>query len=247
VLVNESAAHALFQNGNAIGQHLHDDKQSYEVVGVVPEIRDGSGIKWSLVYLPITARNFARPPADGISIMVRSDSGSDTLAAIRREVAGMDPALNFFNVRTLKDYLDESRAYERFSVDTYGGMGVFGLVLAAIGLAGVTAYAVAQRRKEIGIRIALGARKFQVLGLLLREGTVLVSLGSILGFLGALILAKALSAMTNIFVDALNVGTNDARLRLGAPLLLAGLAMFACYIPARRAMKIDPLNALRRE
>jgi ABC-type antimicrobial peptide transport system permease subunit len=247
VLVNESAAHALFQNGNAIGQHLHDDKQSYEVVGVVPEIRDGSGIKWSLVYLPITARNFARPPADGISIMVRSDSGSDTLAAIRREVAGMDPALNFFNVRTLKGYLDESRAYERFSVDTYGGMGVFGLVLAAIGLAGVTAYAVAQRRKEIGIRIALGARKFQVLGLLLREGTVLVSLGSILGFLGALILAKALSAMTNIFVDALNVGTNDARLLLGAPLLLAGLAMFACYIPARRAMKIDPLNALRRE
>jgi ABC-type antimicrobial peptide transport system permease subunit len=130
-------------------------------------------------------------------------------------------------------------------VDTYGGIGLFGLVLAAIGLAGVTAYAVAQRRREIGIRMALGARKAQVLRLVLREGAALVGAGTILGFLGAFALAKMLSALTNAFVDALKVGTNDPRLLLGAPLLLAALALLACYVPARRAAKIDPLKALR--
>ena len=119
--------------------------------------------------------------------------------------------------------------------------------MAAIGLAGITAYAVAQRRKEIGIRMALGARKMQILGLVLREGTALVTVGTVLGFLGAYVLAKLLSAVTNIFVDALRVGTDDPRLLLGAPLLLALLAMLACYIPARKAIKIDPLNGLRQE
>src|SRR5258706_4313581 len=87
-----------------------------------------------------------------------------------------------------------------------GGIGLFGLVLAAIGLAGVTAYAVAQRRKEIGIRMALGARKGQVLRLVLREGMALVSVGTGLGFLGALALAKILSTLSSVFVDVLKVG-----------------------------------------
>jgi ABC-type antimicrobial peptide transport system permease subunit len=130
-------------------------------------------------------------------------------------------------------------------VDTYGGIGLFGLVLAAIGLAGVTAYAVVQRRREIGIRMALGARKAQVLRLVLREGAALVTVGTVLGFLGAFGLAKMLSALTKVFVDVLNVGTNDPRLLVGAPLLLAALALLACYIPARRAARIDPLKALR--
>jgi len=129
--------------------------------------------------------------------------------------------------------------------NTYGGIGVFGLVLAAIGLAGVTAYAVAQRRKEIGIRMALGARKGQVLLLVLREGTALVSIGTVLGLLGAFALAKLLSALTNVLVDALKVGTDDLHLLVGAPLLLAGLALVACYVPARTAARIDPLQALR--
>jgi ABC-type antimicrobial peptide transport system permease subunit len=93
--------------------------------------------------------------------------------------------------------------------------------------------------------MALGARKAQVLRLVLREGAALVGAGTILGFLGAVALAKMLSALTNAFVDALKVGTNDPRLLLGAPLLLAALALLACYVPARRAAKIDPLKALR--
>jgi putative ABC transport system permease protein len=124
---------------------------------------------------------------------------------------------------------------------------VFGLILAAIGLAGVTSYAVVRRRKEIGIRVALGARKAQVLRLVLGEGALLVAVGTVLGFMGAVALAKMLSSLTSIFADSFNVATNDPRLLAGAPLLLAGLAMLACYIPARRSAKIDPSQALREE
>ena len=246
-VLNEKAAREFFGNGNAIGQRIRDDKQSYEVVGLVRDLGNGIGISQSIIYLPLTRRNFARPPADGMTIMVRSDAGTDALSDIRREIAFIDPNLNIFNVQTLSDYLDLSRSSTRFAVSTYGGIGVFGLVLSAIGLAGVTAYSVAQRRKEIGIRMALGARKGQVLTLVLREGTSLVSVGTVLGFLGAFALAKALSAMTNVFVESLKIGTNDPRLLIGAPVLLAMLAMLACYLPARKATKIDPLKALREE
>lgn len=244
-VLNESAARELFGNGTALGERFRDDGQSYEVVGVVRDIRNGIGPRQSAIYLPLTARNFARPPADGMTIMVRSAAASDPLSGIRREIASMDPTLAILNVRTLNEYLERSRASQRFAADTYGGIGVFALVLAAIGLAGVTAYAVAQRRKEIGIRVALGARQGQVLLLVLREGAALVSVGTVLGFLGAYALAKMLSALTNVFVSSLEVGSSDPRLLVGAPLLLAALAMLACYVPARRAARIDPLEALR--
>jgi len=246
-ILNESAARRFFGNGNAIGERVRDDKQSYEVVGVVHDLRNGSGISRSVIYLPLTRRNFARPPADGMTVMARSDAGTDALSGIRREIAFIDPNLVIFNVRTLSEYLDLRRSSARFAVSTYGGIGVFGLVLAAIGLAGVTAYSVAQRRREIGIRMALGARKGQALLLVLREGAAMVSVGTVLGFLGAFALAKTLSAMTNIVVEALKVGTDDSRLLVGAPLLLAALTMLACYAPARRVAKIDPLKALRED
>ena len=169
-VLNESAEHKLFGNRNAIGKRVRDDKQSYEVVGVVRDLKDVIGISQSMMYLPLTPRNFARPPAGGITILVRSDAGTDALNAIRNEIAVIDPNLNIFHVQTLAAYLDRSRSALRFSIQTYAGIGVFGLVLAAIGLAGITAYSVAQRRKEIAIRTALGASRAQVLRLVLREG-----------------------------------------------------------------------------
>ena len=250
VVLNESAARALFGSANAIGQRVTEDQRSYDVVGVVRDLKNGipdDDQPASVMYLPLTWRDFASPPAGGITIMVRSDAGADALGGIRREIASMDPNLAVFDVRTLGEYLERSRAFLRLALDTYGGIGAFGLVLAAIGLAGVTAYAVARRRKEIGIRMALGARKAQVLRLVLREGAALVAVGTVLGFLGAIAIVKMLSSLTSIFTDSFNVATNDPRLVVGAPLLLAAIAMLACYLPARRSAKIDPLIALREE
>ena len=247
VVLNETAERRLFGNKNAIGKRVRDDKQSYEVVGVVHDLKNGVSISQSVIYLPLTPRDFARPPAGGITLLVRSDAGADALRGIRHEIASIDPNLNIFRVQTLSDCLNRSRASVRFSIQKYGGIGVFGLVLAAIGLAGVTAYAVAQRRKEIGIRTALGASRAQVLRLVLREGAALVSVGTVLGFLGAMAMAKALSALMSIFAEALSVGTDNLRLLVGAPLLLAVVAMLACYVPAHRSAQIDPLKALREE
>jgi ABC-type antimicrobial peptide transport system permease subunit len=152
-----------------------------------------------------------------------------------------------FHVETLSDQLAQSRREMRSAMRTYGGIGLFGLILSAIGLAGVTAYAVAQRKREIGIRMALGANKGQVLRLVLREGITLIAVGTVLGFAGTVLVSKALEAATSVLADALAVGTNDPRLLIGAPALLAALALAACYIPARAAARIDPLKALRTE
>jgi len=247
VILNESAARGFFGTGNAIGKRLRDEQQPYEVVGVVRDLKNEIGVRQSVMYLPLTRRDFARPPAGGMTIMVQSDAGADGLSGIRAEITSIDPKLTVFNVQTLKDYLDYSRSDLRLAVRTYGGIGLFGAVLAAIGLAGVTAFAVAQRRKEIGIRTALGATKAQVLRLVLREGTAVVSVGTILGFLGAIAAARILSALTDVLVEGLRVGTDDPRLLVGAPLLLAVLAMLACYVSARKAATIDPLKALRQE
>ena len=247
VILNESAARKLFGTSSALARRVRDDKQSYEVVGVVHNMRDVEGLRQSIMYLPVTQRDFSRPPAGGITILVRSDGGTDVLTAIREKIALLDPKLNLFYAQALSDYLDRSRSAIRFSVQTYGAIGVFGLVLAAIGLAGVTAYAVAQRRKEIAIRTALGATKLQVLRLVLREGAALVMAGTVFGFVGAVALAKVVSVLANMFVDALNIGMNDPLLLVGAPLVLAGVALLACYLPARRTAKIDPLQVLREE
>jgi macrolide transport system ATP-binding/permease protein len=249
-VLNESAAQSLFGNGSAIGQRVTEDKKSYEVVGVVRDLKNGipdDDQPAAVLYLPLTQRDFASPPPGGMTILVRSDAGTDALGGVRRSIAAMDPNLAIFNVRTLAEYLEMSRASMRLALDVYGAIGGFGLVLAAIGLAGVTAYAVARRRREIGIRMALGARKGQVLRLVLREGSALVAVGTVLGLLGAMALVKMLSALTSIVVEAFQLGTDDPRLVIGAPVLLAAIAMLACYLPARRSTKIDPLQALRQD
>jgi predicted permease len=249
IILNQTAALALFGSGSAIGQRIMEDKKSYEVIGLTRDLKSGMATadSSSVVYLPLTGRDFASPPPGGMTIIVRSGGGPDAMTGVRREIEQIDPNLAVFDVRTLAEYLDISRSYMRMGATIYGGIGVFGLLLAAIGLAGVTAYAVARRRKEIGIRMALGARQAQVLRLVLREGITLVAIGTILGFLGAMAMSKALASLTDIFTQAFQMGTNDPRLVLGAPVLLAALAMLACYIPARRSAKIDPLKALREE
>ena len=244
-VLNESAARGLFQAADPIGRRVRDERRSYEVVGVVADLKRGLGSSRAVMYLPLTRRQVERPPADGITVVVQADPGTDALGGIRRAIASSDPGLRIFNERTFGDYLDRRRSSERFALRIYGGIGLFGLALAAVGLAGVTAYAVAQRRREIGIRIALGARRMQVLRLVLHEGVALVTAGTVLGLLGAFGVARLLSSLADVFVESLQIGTSDLRLLAGAPLLLATVAVVACYLPARRASAIDPLDALR--
>ena len=112
-------------------------------------------------------------------------------AAVRREIESIDPALTIFNARAMSEYLGRFRVMFQWSSVVNGSLGAFGLILSCIGLAAVTSHAVARRRKEIGIRMALGARSGQVLRLVLKEGVALVVVGSVLGFLGATALARA--------------------------------------------------------
>ena len=226
---------------------MKEGSRGYEVVGVVHDLKSGMGIKQAIAYVALSRDDFARPPAAGITIMARTKPGVDGAAAIREVVSGLDPKLVPFHVETLSDQLAMSRREIRSAMRTYGGIGGFGLILSAIGLAGITAYAVAQRKREIGIRMALGANKGQVLRLVLREGIALIAVGTMLGFAGAVMVSKALAAATSVLADALAMGTNDPRLLIGAPALLAALALAACYVPARAAIRIDPLKALRTE
>ena len=247
VVINETAAKKLFGSTNAIGKHLKEGSRGYEVIGVVHDLQSGMGIKQAIAYVALSRDDIVRPPAAGITILARTRAGFDGAAAVRDVVSGLDPKLVPFHVETLSDQLAMSRREVQSAMRTYGGIGAFGLILSAIGLAGVTAYAVAQRKREIGIRMALGANKGQVLRLVLREGIALIAVGTVLGFAGAVSVSKALGAATSVLADALAMGTNDPRLLVGAPALLATLALAACYVPARAAVRLDPLKALRTE
>ncbi len=256
VVLNETAARELFGNRDPLGRRLEETSRAYQVVGVVKDLsapmsetETGSEIDTQVptVYLPLTRSDFAHSPPGGMLIMLRATGGPGIMEGIRREIASLDPNLVIFNVRTLAEQVDETTSIIRRGIIIYTVIGAFGMILAAIGLAGVTAYSVARRRKEIGIRMALGALHGQVLRLVMREGGTLVIAGSVLGFLAALGISRALSAATSLFGPSFAAGSHDPRLIFGAPLLLAALAMLACYIPARRSAKIDPLIALREE
>jgi ABC-type antimicrobial peptide transport system permease subunit len=143
--------------------------------------------------------------------------------------------------------VDQALFLARAATFTYGGIGVLALILAAVGLAGVTAYAVARRTKEIGIRMALGARRTNVLWLVLREGTGIIVAGTATGLLLALALTRALSSVVEALAEATQTSMSDPLLLLGGPALLVALALAACYIPARRSTRIDPILALRSE
>ena len=130
---------------------------------------------------------------------------------------------------------------------TYAMIGLFGYVLAGVGLAGVTAYAVQQRRREIGIRMALGARAGNVLGLVMKEGAVLVGIGVVIGLAGAWAGSRGLAAMNGSVGKVTPTSTEDPIVILGSTVLLIVLALLACYLPARKSTSIDPVIALRQE
>jgi putative ABC transport system permease protein len=166
---------------------------------------------------------------------------------VRREMSLIDEGITPFNARSMNEQIAQFMAPLQMAAWTYGLIGVFGLVLASVGLAGVTAYSVAQRSREIGIRIALGAKSQDVLSLVMKEGFVLVAAGTSIGMAGAWMGARMLSAMNSSVGRVSSTSTSDPTVLIGAPLVLAVLALIACYVPARKSMRIDPAVTLRQE
>jgi predicted permease len=247
-ILSQTAARALFGAGEPIGRRIREGDLSYTVVGVARDIRAGllTPRPMATVYLPLTAEWLGKSAAQRVTVLVRGTAGRDTPAAVRDRMASLYPDLTVFDVHTIEEDLDRINSLVQWVSATYVILGFFALLLACVGLGGVTAYAVVRRRMEIGIRMALGARARQVQGLVLREGTALVVAGTALGVSGAFALARVFAAYSDLL--ARNFGQRDNPLLLvGGPLGLAGLAMLACYLPARRATKIDPVSALREE
>jgi macrolide transport system ATP-binding/permease protein len=271
VIVSEDFVHNFWNRRNAVGQHiaiangevspalgalpgtfdlrpelLAKGLRTYEIVGVAQDVAEDfvAQKRHPVIYFPLSAADFARPSLRGITLMLRARPGVDAIGAARREILAMDPALTPFHARSMLEQIDEFLSPLRAASWTYGMIGAFGLILASVGLAGVTAYSVSQRGREIGIRIALGAQNRDVLALVIKEGLVLVVVGSVVG----LALAWAgIRVLSGLFFTVASVQSSDPLLLVGAPLLLAALAMLACYLPARRSMRIDPAVALRQE
>jgi predicted permease len=248
-IINQSAARALFGAQDPIGRRIREGDSTYTVIGVTHDTRSGflPPKPVATVFLPLTAGWFARTRTPRATILVRGTAGGETLAALRDELASLHPELTVFNVQTMRENLNRMNSFVQWSSSIYVVLALLALLLACLGLGGVTAYAVAQRRKEIGIRMALGARGGQVGSLVLREGIALVAIGSLLGFGGAVAIARAVSSVTAQLASVFGTSANDPRLVIGAPLLLAALALLACYFPARRATRIDPVEALREQ
>ncbi|MGD0302853.1 MAG: ABC transporter permease [Bryobacteraceae bacterium] len=225
---------------------LGRERRTYEIVGVARDLAEDfvAQKKHPVIYFPLRAADFARPSLRGVTLMVRAVPGVDAIGAVRREIATMDPSLTPFDARSIQEQIDEFMSPLRAACWSYGLIGAFGLILASIGLAGVTAYAVSQRGREIGIRVALGAQKSDVLTLVMTEGVVLVTVGTVVGLAAAW---AGIRVLSGLFFTVASVESSDPLLLIGAPLLLASLALLACYLPARKSMHVDPAVALRQE
>ncbi len=249
VIINETMAKQTWPNQDPLGRDVVLNDKHYDVVGVARDFNSGGlfAVSQPGAFQLLTNDDFRRPAPHGTVLLIRSVGGADVTSAIRQDLASTDPNLTIFNVSNAKYEVDRALYLTRATMFIYGGMGVFGLVLAAVGLAGVTSYAVVQRTKEIGIRSALGATKLDILRLVTREGVALILIGSVIGQTLAYAVTRALSSWFNSLADMTKTSAKDPVLLFGAPLLLAGLAMIACYLPARRATHIDPSTALREE
>ena len=180
--------------------------------------------------------------------MVRAAGGAEAVeAALRRAVEEEDSKLTIFNAGSMSDHVDTIFFRIRLGTWIYGGLGLVGLLIAAVGIYGLTSYSVAQRRHEIGIRMALGASRWSILRLVLRDTLIVLAIGIALGEAGGFAVGRVLASVIQQMSTVLGKRGTDLTLLLGVPLLLAAVNLAACYLPARRAASIDPLAALRHE
>jgi macrolide transport system ATP-binding/permease protein len=247
VIINETLARRYFPNGDALGKRLIFGAyrgspiplQRLEIIGVVKDTKymDVTEQPRRMMFLPL-AQSYR--PEMRLHVRTAQDPTA-MIAAVRREAQKLDASLPVYNIKTLEEQKDRSLYTARLAATLLSVFGGLALLLASVGLYGVMAYVVGQRRREIGVRLALGARQRDVFGLVIKEGMALVAVGVALGFAGAVAGTRLLTTFLY------GVEPTDATTFVGVALLLAAVALLANYLPARRAAQTDPMRALRAE
>jgi putative ABC transport system permease protein len=250
-VIDEALAQRTFPNEDPIGKRLSQSRgfsPAYEIVGIVRHVEqynlDNPRIRPPQFYF-----NFNQIPADRlpettrrINLLVQTDVKPTSLtSAVRAQIAALNKDQAIFNVRTMDDIVSQSVAPRRFSMMLLTVFAVAALLLASIGIYGTVSYAVAQRTREIGLRITLGAQPETVLRMVIGEGMRLALIGSALGLTASFALTRTMKTLL------FGVSTTDPLTFLVITLLLNGVALLACWAPARRATKVAPLVALRYE
>ena len=242
-MVSENLAREYWQNpSDALGKQIGYPKDWRQIVGVVGNVHDDGTSQEApaTVYWPITDSDvFLGSPAFALR---STRTGTESLMnEVRRAVSSVDSDLPLYQVQTLNYYYTESMARTSFTLVMLALAGGIALLLGIVGLYGVIAYSVSQRTHEIGIRMALGAQKSDVLKLVVNGGMALTVIGVGVGVAGALVLTRFLSSLLY------GVKPTDPLTFVVVSLILIGVAQLACYVPARRATKADPIVALRYE
>jgi predicted permease len=239
-IIDQKFAQRFWPHNDAVGKHLwFDPKKPVTIVGVVGVVKqyglDTDGKIAS--YFPMQ-----QGPDGGTFLVARSSSDDPGLAnAITREIHAVDPAAVIYGIRTMNDRLHDSLARQRFSSTMLGAFAAFALLLAAVGLYGVMSFLVTQSTHDIGILVALGARRENILALVLRQGMQLTLIGIFAGLIGAVALTRVIASLL------FHVSATDFATFLAVPALLAVVAFAATVIPAWRASSVDPMVALREE
>lgn len=245
-IVNQTLARAVWGNESALGRRILPtiDREWYTIIGVVADVKNG-GIDQptgTAIYLPHTQVPAATSLLRAPYIAVRSAVAPPSIVSgVRRALGDIDPTLPLARVRTMNEIVSAAQSRPRFIMLVLTLFAGIALVLAAAGIYGVIAYFVAQRTREFGIRMALGARQSSVLRLVLGRGILLAGSGVLIGIGGAIVLTRFLSGFLY------QVTATDPGTLAFVSLLLGVVAIFACYVAARRATKVDPLMALRSE
>lgn len=247
LIVNATMAQRVWPNEQAVGQVVDLEGSKWEVIGVVGDIRSAFPLapRMPAVYRPVTPDGFAVSAMHGVAVVVRVAPGFDASVRLRQAIELIDPNVTVFQVKPVSDEVEQMLYLTTFATYIYGGMGLFGLLLASVGLAGVTAYSVARRSHEIGIRMALGATRRNVLALILREGGAIIVAGTVVGLAFALAATRALAGFVETLGRTTSTSIGDPLLLVGGPTVLVLVALAACYVPARRSTRIDPAAALR--
>jgi putative ABC transport system permease protein len=243
IVINETMAASFWPGEDPIGKRVQiydmEPMPWREIVGVVNDTKEaGLGTPTRPeIYVP-----FAQRPRSAMTLIAHTDAGPEQLAGgMRAAVQAVDPDQPVYRINTMEKFFSAQVAVPRATMFLMGALGVAALILAAIGIYGVMAHAVTQQTHEIGIRTALGATQRDVLRLVMGQGVTLTLIGVVIGLVGAFALTRLMTSLL------FGVSATDPATFSVIALLLTGVALFACYIPARRATKVDPLSALRYE